>query len=1013
MPSPGLYLDWFNSPEDHFHSSSQMSIEAIWEADAELGTTVAQLPWAGDGVIEREQQLLEEIAGLAVQFPDLAGRILEYRWINDRDGVSREALKATGSIRAAAAIDPELARLLAGYRWLENGVNIIKANALAALVNLAGQDVDTAKSFAASSGFVNGTLEPERKAATAIYSIFESDPSVARTVTGYPWVSDGITYIEARTLDAIRELLAAPDSRNSGLAQKVASYPWVADGVTPGELDAIRISQELLETAESADSGLAGELAGYSWVADGVNQVERDTLYIFQELLKTAGAENSGSMEKLVGYAWVADGIAGPERDTLYIFQELLKTAGTENSGSMEKLVGYAWVADGMTEVERDALYYFNKLLETAGDANSGSVEKLLDYRWVADGITYGEADGLKIFSELLTTAGDANSGSVEKLVDYSWVADGITHYEAGELNFFSRLLGIANSGSVEKLVDYSWVADGITGPERDALRLFSRLLETAGNANSGSVEKLVGYSWVADGITDPEWDALRLFSTLLQTAGAGTSGVVETLVGYDWVADGITVLEPDTINRFSELMLAAGDANSGIVETLAGYAWMSDDINEVEKEALSALRDLLGATGASDAGIDKKLAHHWITGCVAFVRPEGQAPLNELLKTAEMDYPGFLENLVAAPWLADGVVFGEMETLRQVGVLLTPFDSVDSAVAGKLADYPWAPGGITAFECSALNRLRSLLNDADSGLFGKPWFEDGIDDEELAFLAVLHATKGRSIDQYQDLLDSHHTRSKTISLPLAGEVRLLVFRHSPFPAGDDSIELIEDIARALEEFMEVPFPRVTVAIGIIEPSLRAGEKPERGVGYALLDQLAITARKYNRDFHLTVFHEMAHIYWGGHTGAPAWFTEGAAGFLPDYAREATGVETISSRRVKLQQDWEDECRVWGAGTIRRFLSLRETDPDLYDSRGICNYALGEFFLLETYQLFGREAASAAMRELYLQAEATGWTEPVTEEQIYRVYLSSAPRGKVEAFLALYQRHHGGAYDDG
>ena len=34
------------------------------------------------------------------------------------------------------------------------------------------------------------------------------------------------------------------------------------------------------------------------------------------------------------------------------------------------------------------------------------------------------------------------------------------------------------------------------------------------------------------------------------------------------------------------------------------------------------------------------------------------------------------------------------------------------------------------------------------------------------------------------------------------------------------------------------------------------------------------------------------------------------------------------------------------------------------------------------------------MRELYLQAEATGWTEPVTEEQIYRVYLSNAPPGK-------------------
>ena len=40
---------------------------------------------------------------------------------------------------------------------------------------------------------------------------------------------------------------------------------------------------------------------------------------------------------------------------------------------------------------------------------------------------------------------------------------------------------------------------------------------------------------------------------------------------------------------------------------------------------------------------------------------------------------------------------------------------------------------------------------------------------------------------------------------------------------------------RALEEFMEVPFPRATVAVGIIEPSLQAGEKPERGVGYSLL----------------------------------------------------------------------------------------------------------------------------------------------------------------------------------
>ena len=161
----------------------------------------------------------------------------------------------------------------------------------------------------------------------------------------------------------------------------------------------------------------------------------------------------------------------------------------------------------------------------------------------------------------------------------------------------------------------------------------------------------------------------------------------------------------------------------------------------------------------------------------------------------------------------------------------------------------------------------------------------------------------------------------------------------------------------------------------------------------------------------MTVFHEMSHIYWCGHTGAPAWFTEDAEGFLPDYAREQLGKQSISSRRLQLHQVWEDECRVRGTGTISKFQWMGDINPDKYKSCGICAYDLGEFFLMEIYQLFGRDAASAAMRNLYLQARATGWSEPITEEQIYRAYLNNAPRGRVEAFQWLYERYHGGAYD--
>ena len=230
VPSPALYLDWFNSSEDRFHSSARLSIEAIWEADAELGATVAQLPWASDGIIEREHQLLVEIARLAVQYPDLAGIILEYRWINDRNGVTNEALTATRSVRAAAAIDLELARLLAGYHWLEDGVDFIEFNALTALLHLAGQDLASARSFAASTGSDNGTLENVATASATVYSILESDPSMGQTVTSYHWLSDGITDIEVVALDVVVDLLMFPESVDSGFAEELVGYPWATPG---------------------------------------------------------------------------------------------------------------------------------------------------------------------------------------------------------------------------------------------------------------------------------------------------------------------------------------------------------------------------------------------------------------------------------------------------------------------------------------------------------------------------------------------------------------------------------------------------------------------------------------------------------------------------------------------------------------------------------------------------------------------------------------------------------------
>ena len=265
---------------------------------------------------------------------------------------------------------------------------------------------------------------------------------------------------------------------------------------------------------------------------------------------------------------------------------------------------------------------------------------------------------------------------------------------------------------------------------------------------------------------------------------------------------------------------------------------------------------------------------------------------------------------------------------------------------------------------------------------------------------------------RYRGLLDSHYIQSKTVHLPLAGEIKLMIFQDKAFHANDSSIDDMAWVAGFLEEFMGVPFPRrVVVARTIESKEYDDAEEEYVGGGYSLSDQIVITARTID-PLPIIIFHEMAHIYWGGHTGSPDWMTEGTAEFLSFHAMDTLGLLPLAERRTELTKLVREVCVQEGIGAIKDLLELKENEPEKYLDKVICSYNLGELFWLETYQLFGRDSVSAAMRELYLQAEATDWTKPITEGQIYRVLLGNAPRGKVEAFQALYARYHGGTYNE-
>lgn len=63
------------------------------------------------------------------------------------------------------------------------------------------------------------------------------------------------------------------------------------------------------------------------------------------------------------------------------------------------------------------------------------------------------------------------------------------------------------------------------------------------------------------------------------------------------------------------------------------------------------------------------------------------------------------------------------------------------------------------------------------------------------------------TLSEYDDLLQSYEVRSRTITLPLAGEVRLWAFDPASFREGEDPLRPIEDVARVTEALMSEPFP--------------------------------------------------------------------------------------------------------------------------------------------------------------------------------------------------------------
>ena len=409
------------------------------------------------------------------------------------------------------------------------------------------------------------------------------------------------------------------------------------------------------------------------------------------------------------------------------------------------------------------------------------------------------------------------------------------------------------------------------------------------------------------------------------------------------WVADGITGDERRVMDHIRDL----ATIDRSMSQRVAGSPWLSDGVAEDDLWMLADLRDFAES-------------HPEIAVLVTTVPDETgrliEAVLSSLRWILSSD-PGRSEQFL-------GQIVG-------MGLLHDPIR--DSNL----------------YALASLSRL-SRVPDKLSLLTEQPWFADGLDEEEIAFVATLSVASQMSDNWYRSLLQSRNAQSTTISLPLAGDVKLWAFQLAPFPSSDDTLELIEDAVRASEKIMNVPFP--TKDVIVLLDTWRGGGTWSEGI-------VSVTRARHQPTFRMTLYHEIAHHY---RLRLNVWFHEGGADFISFFTHVEAGFSLKD-----LEEDWLSTipwCANEGLENIQQALDHSD------ESNSGCHYTLGANFLTQLFKLLGQETMSAALRELYLQPELKG--RDLSEEDFYRTFLKHTPSELRGEFRDLYRRLHGGPYAD-
>ena len=336
--------------------------------------------------------------------------------------------------------------------------------------------------------------------------------------------------------------------------------------------------------------------------------------------------------------------------------------------------------------------------------------------------------------------------------------------------------------------------------------------------------------------------------------------------------------------------------------------------------------------------------------------------------------------------------------------------------LARSLADLR-LPADLGKYVLDSLGTLATWEPELLSQVAGKPWFRDGLDQEEAAFVATLGWQAREDNALFNALLREHHTQSKTISLSLAGDVNVWVVQSLPFSEEDNILEVIESNVYTIEGFVGLALPTTDV-IFLVNHVFEDDTSMSDGISsgyfhgehYGNFIKISRSSPHVPEEWkRIVIPHELAHYYI---VGRP-WLNEGFAHLMEGFVGHSADTQTMDQRRVEASERVEHRCGPQGITTIRHALFM---DTFTITPPSQCTRALGLSFLHEALKVVGEESLGAAVRELHTLARPSNGLdsgeEPLGEETIYQTLYRLAPPDTRDRFRSLYRRLHGGPYAD-